>query len=84
MNISYENGVIVSVVVDHPKLMSLTFQERLLCYGETSTQAIGEATNSAETAWAKKEPDQVFVDAAADAMVAAGFITTQRANEIKA
>jgi hypothetical protein len=85
MNVTYDsNGAITSVVVAHPKLARLTPTELLLCYGFTSTQTIGENTDLAENAYAKNQPSQTYVDAAADGMVAAGFITTQRANEIKA
>lgn len=78
------NGSIEAVKVSHPKLARLTAQELLLCYGMSSTQVIGENTDLAERAYAKSEPSQVYVDNAADGMVAAGFITSQRAAEIKA
>jgi len=84
MHIVEVNGEIVSITVDHPKLARLTATELLLCYGRTSTQAIGEATNLAERAYKKSEPSQTHVDDAVDAMVAAGFITSQRGQELKA
>ena len=84
MEVVEVNGQIVSVKVDHPKLARLTQAELLLCYGRASTQAIGEATNLAEKTYKNGEPSQAHVDDAADAMVTAGFITSQRAAEVKA
>jgi hypothetical protein len=85
MNISYSSdGSIESVTVSHPKLARLTAQELLLCYGFVSTQTIGENTDLAERAYKAGTSSQTYVDNAADGMVAAGFITTQRASEIKA
>jgi hypothetical protein len=85
MNITYAtDGSIESVTVAHPKLARLTASEMLLCYGLTSTKTIGENTDLAERAYKAGTSSQTYVDAAADGMVAAGFITSQRANEIKA
>jgi hypothetical protein len=85
MNFVYDTaGNIESVTVAHPKLARLTPTELLLCYGFTSTQTIGENTDLAEKAHKAGTSSQTYVDAAADGMVAAGFITTQRAAEIKA
>lgn len=85
MNVVYDQaGNIESITVAHPKLARLTPTELLLCYGPTSNQTIGENTALAEMAYKAGTSSQSYVDAAADGMVAAGFITAQRANEIKA
>lgn len=85
MEITYsDDGSIQSVRVNHPKIARLTSAELLLCYGASSTQIIGENTDLAERAYAKGEANQTYVDAAVDAMVTAGFISSQRGSEIKA
>lgn len=78
------NGSIEAVKVSHPKLARLTSAELLLCYGASSTQTIGENTNLAERAYAKGDASQTYVDTAVNAMVTAGFISSQRGAEIKA
>lgn len=78
------DGSIAVVKVSHPKLARLTNAELLVCYGSSSTQTIGENTDLAERAHAKGDESQTYVDTAVNAMVTAGFISSQRGAEIKA
>ncbi len=78
------DGSIQSIRVDHPNLSRLTSAELLVCYGANSTQTIGEQTRLAEIAYRDGQSSQTYVDTAVNAMVTAGFISSQRGAEIKA
>lgn len=89
MIVSYSNGQIVDVIVNIPQLQDrMTQAERVNVWGLTSTQVIGEATNNLERGNIDADGNPVIppvtVSGLVDLMVAGGFITTQRANEIKA
>jgi hypothetical protein len=89
MRIDYTNGQIVDVIVNIPQLQErMTQAERISVWGFNGTEVIGVATNNLENnnidAQGNPIIPPVTVDSLVDLMVAGGFITSQRAAEIKA
>jgi hypothetical protein len=85
MRVEYTNGQITDVYVSIPQLQErMTQAERVSVWGVSSTQAIGEATNHLETNNVNNQGAPVTVASLVDLMVAGGFITSQRGQELKA
>lgn len=81
MNIIYANGAIVDVVVFNEQLQSrMTTQERVAIFGRGTP----DAATIAALAGLEENSEGATVDAVCAAMVAAGDVTAERANEIKA
>ena len=81
MEIVYSNGKITDAVVSNAKLQSrMTTQERIAIFGRGTP----DATTIAALTDLEREKPGSSVDAVCAAMVNAGDITSQRADEIKA